>query len=210
MYVTDIRHFLGEAGEVPDDLPRPAQRLFELLSTIVADVTESCVGTEPILLSIPCRRRPARRKCSGPVFAGYSVEDPTVIAWECVGCGDCGIISGWENTVWDNRNARQSGKRPARSNRRNRRPNSIPVSDLVGLLVFRPNDLYDFVRLWSELGDLSYQRKGNSGKASLTVYGLTRAFSSFVDAVDGGLPSLVSQVLTEAGLPMEAVIVVDD
>jgi hypothetical protein len=99
-WITDLTHFL-EDGRLPQELPGPALRLVEYLGRIVAAVT----GAEPDdPLGVRCRRRPGRRPCPGEI-EGYIVPASNAIYWECLVCGDKGLISNWENTIWDLREA---------------------------------------------------------------------------------------------------------
>jgi len=95
-WITDLTHFL-EDGRLPPQLPGPARRLAEHLGTIVAAVT----GVEPDdPLGVRCRRRPGRRPCPGEI-EGYIEPESNAIRWMCLFCGDNGMISNWENTLWD-------------------------------------------------------------------------------------------------------------
>jgi hypothetical protein len=99
-WITDLTHFL-EDGRLPPELPGPALRLAEYLGRIVAAVT----GVPPDdPLGVRCRRRPGRRPCSGEI-EGYIVPESNEIYWGCLVCGDNGLISNWENTIWDLREA---------------------------------------------------------------------------------------------------------
>lgn len=99
-WITDLTHFL-EDGRLPQELPGPALRLAEYLGRIVAAVT----GAEPDdSLGVRCRRRPRRRPCPGEI-EGYIVPESNAIYWGCLVCGDNGLISNWENTMWDLREA---------------------------------------------------------------------------------------------------------
>ena len=97
-WITDLRHFLNEDGQV-GELPGPARSLAEYLCSIVDEVTARPVGT-PHQLRIPCRRRPGRKPCRGVIVAclphpSYQVE------WLCPKCQDEGIINGWQASRWD-------------------------------------------------------------------------------------------------------------
>ena len=95
-WITDLTDFL-EDGRLPAALPGPARRLAEYLGSIVASVT----GTEPDdPLGVRCRRRPERRPCRGEV-EGYVDPESNAIHWVCLECGDNGLISNWEDTIWD-------------------------------------------------------------------------------------------------------------
>src|SRR3954451_1974682 len=58
--VTDLHHFL----DLPPDTPGPARRLAEHLSNIVRAATAGDAGTA-WESALPCRRRPANRRCRG-------------------------------------------------------------------------------------------------------------------------------------------------
>lgn len=101
-WITDLTHFL-ENGRPARELPGPALRLVEYLEKIVAAVT----GAEPDdPLGVRCRRRPGRRPCPGEI-EGYIDPQSNAIHWACLVCGDNGLISNWENTMWDLREARE-------------------------------------------------------------------------------------------------------
>lgn len=95
-WVTDLTHFL-QNGRLHPALPGPARRLVDHLGAIVAAVT-SVEPDEP--LGVRCRRRPGRKPCPGPI-EGFIDPESHEICWFCVACGDNGVISNWENTVWD-------------------------------------------------------------------------------------------------------------
>jgi hypothetical protein len=94
-WVVDLRHFLTPAGALAA-LPRPARALAEYWTQIVA---QGSLFGEPVTLR--CRRRPARRPCTGTLDIGLDL-DLDGIVWCCPVCGDNGIISGWQGTFWDN------------------------------------------------------------------------------------------------------------
>ena len=97
--ISDLRHFLDEKGALPDGIPAPAEKLANHLGAIVAAAT----STEDVFqleTPVPCRMRPYRRQCVGFIRAGFQVPENS-ITWHCPVCGDEGIISGWEKTMWD-------------------------------------------------------------------------------------------------------------
>jgi hypothetical protein len=95
-WITDLTHFL-EDGRLPAKLPAPARALANHLGSIVAAVT-SADPDKP--LGVRCRRRPGRRRCPGEIEA-FIEPDSNEIHWMCLTCGDNGLISNWENTLWD-------------------------------------------------------------------------------------------------------------
>ena len=101
-WVTDLRHYLDEETEdFPEGIPGPALNVAIFLASIVAWVTDHFPEGEPHT-NIPCRSRRARRRCRGEIVAELHGAE---IIWHCPLCGENGVISGWEDTVWDRRRA---------------------------------------------------------------------------------------------------------
>jgi hypothetical protein len=94
--VVDLRHFLAPSGAIAQ-MPAPARRLAEYFAAIVLDATANLDG----LPSVRCRRRPARKPCSGMLEAFPDPEEHRAIVWYCPECGDHGVIRGWEGSLWD-------------------------------------------------------------------------------------------------------------
>ena len=102
-WITDIRHFLNEHGEIPEELPPPALKLVLFQGSIVAWLTATGgLRRQVSRTNVTCRRNPDRRPCGGEIFAYYDAASGAVV-WECPLCGDNGRISGWEGTPWDRR-----------------------------------------------------------------------------------------------------------
>jgi ribosomal protein S18 acetylase RimI-like enzyme len=95
MFVSDLRHFL----EVDDDSPAPARRMAAQVGAIVKAATAIEAG-QAWVSGIACTRRPGRRPCPGRIGLRRS-EAPASIRWECVACGDAGVIHGWEDSYAD-------------------------------------------------------------------------------------------------------------
>lgn len=100
-WITDVRHFLDEAGEIPDDLPGPAFGVAVFVGSIAAWVTSARKVTD-LRTNVACRWSPAKRACMGVVDAGLA-GDGEAIVWRCPVCGDGGEVRGWEGTPWDRR-----------------------------------------------------------------------------------------------------------
>jgi hypothetical protein len=100
MLVSDLRHFL----DLPPDTPGPARRLAEHLSDIVRAATAGDAGTA-WETALPCRRRPANRRCSGRMIV-LRTEAGAPIRWQCSACDDEGAVSNWEDSPFDLRRRR--------------------------------------------------------------------------------------------------------
>ncbi len=97
-WVVDLRHFLTDDGSLAE-MPRPAMRLATYFGRIVRAVTVR--DKSSLATGIRCRRRPSQRPCPGEVIAFIDYQNGSAIVWSCPVCGDNGIISGWEGTLWD-------------------------------------------------------------------------------------------------------------
>ena len=99
--ITNIEHFLDEKGQVPD-MPLEAQELLRFPAAIIE--TASLGYDRPIILSdIPCRKTVGGTPCPGEIEVWVYAEN-NQIGWECLECGEEGIITHWEGTPWDKRN----------------------------------------------------------------------------------------------------------
>jgi len=102
--VADLHHFL----DMPHDASGPARRLAQHLGEIVRAGTAGEVG-DPWVSALPCRRRPAHRRCPGRItIAIVAAEASAPIRWWCTVCGDEGVISNWANSPYDLRRRRLS------------------------------------------------------------------------------------------------------
>jgi hypothetical protein len=212
MLVTDLQHFLTEAGDIPRDLPRPALTLLKRLGSIVAWITAGVSPNDTAhkhYIDVPCARRPGRQACPGPLLGGFSPDAPASIWWECAQCGDAGLISGWEETAWDQRAALLALQSRGWKRRAGTADILIPVSCLQAITVYRPGDFYDFVRLWLELRRLFEMQHPGVGATLMRIDGLMYEFASFVDFSRSDL-NRVRMALEQADFPMAAFVVSDD
>jgi hypothetical protein len=102
MRVTNITHFLNEDGSLAD-LPREAADLLDFLGQVVAAASFSYDLPVATAGEICCADVKGRR-CNGFIEVWVDTGGH-YIGWECLECGDEGMISGWEGTVWDLRHA---------------------------------------------------------------------------------------------------------
>ena len=84
---------------MPEAAPGPAHRMAEHLTRVVRAATAG-EGGQPWVSALPCRRRPGRRPCTGHLEV-FRSDVPPSIEWRCTGCGDEGVISGWERSPFD-------------------------------------------------------------------------------------------------------------
>lgn len=100
MMLTNLRHFLDENGELPDLTPEAG----ELLSFLASVVEAATLAYDlPVTLAGElCRARIKGKLCKGEIET-WVYADNNQIGWECLECGNEGIISGWEGTAWDRR-----------------------------------------------------------------------------------------------------------
>src|ERR1700761_2978650 len=95
-WIVDQRHYLDASGALADMPPR-ARLLAEYFASIVVNATAN-LDEEP---SVRCRRRPGQRRCTGTIMSYPAADDLARIHWHCPVCNDNGLISGWQDTLWD-------------------------------------------------------------------------------------------------------------
>lgn len=104
MLVADLGHFL----DMPEDASGSARRLAQHLGDIARAGTAGEVG-DPWVSALPCRRRPAHKRCPGRMtIAIAGAEAAAPIRWWCTACDDEGAISNWADTPYDLRRRRPS------------------------------------------------------------------------------------------------------
>jgi hypothetical protein len=106
--VTDLRHFL----DLPADTPGQARRLAEHLGNIVRAATAGDAGSV-WSSALSCRRRPAHRACLGRMML-LRAEAGSPIRWQCSVCDDTGVISNWEDSLFDLRRRRLAVAAPSK------------------------------------------------------------------------------------------------
>ena len=99
--VTNIQHFLDENGEV-SDIPLEAQELLRFLLAII-EAASTNYDVPVAFADTKCRCVVNGNACDGDIEVWVYAEDNR-ISWECLECGDEGVISHWEGTHWDKRN----------------------------------------------------------------------------------------------------------
>lgn len=96
-WITDICHFLDDAGRVAPGLPAVPRYI-----CAVTSAASLAPRGEITRLGVRCRRRPGRKPCPGSVHASVGPSSGE-ISWFCPCCGDHGLIYNWQGTVLDQR-----------------------------------------------------------------------------------------------------------
>ena len=101
-YVTQLIHYLDEAGGFPLEIPNEARSMGAFLGSIVAWTTKLIQPGFADLTNCPCIGELHGKLCCSPLMGSLS-EDSTTIWWHCPACGTAGIITNWEHTKYDRR-----------------------------------------------------------------------------------------------------------
>lgn len=100
-YVTDLRHFVDLLDpSVIDEVPGPARRLGAFLGDVVKCVTAG--WDEPrdgCAVRSRCIGRLGRKRCTDRVVARLHPDES--IHWDCLTCGENGLIHHWQKTPFD-------------------------------------------------------------------------------------------------------------
>ena len=95
MLSADLTHF----EQTDPEIHPAAWKLAEHLRGIIRAATARPTGYT-LESALPCRRRPARRRCPG--WMRISRQDiPAYVYWECSNCQDSGVIQGWQGSPYD-------------------------------------------------------------------------------------------------------------
>ena len=90
MFIVDLRHYLDDKGAIG---PRsgPGLDMANFMTGVVA------CGTN---LNASCARPPPCIECTS---AGVRVvmDESSRVYWQCCACDEDGVISNWQDTLWD-------------------------------------------------------------------------------------------------------------
>ena len=93
-YVTDIRHYLDEHGEMAP-MPAPARSLASFLTLLIDEAT-SAFPAEIHDTGIRCRTK----ACNGTIQTNLTSKTDE-ISWCCLVCDHHGVIRNWQDTKWN-------------------------------------------------------------------------------------------------------------
>lgn len=97
-WIVNMQHYLDKDGSI-GSMNGPTRRLADYFGSIVTFATSFDDG-HFLNSNIPCRRRPERKPCLGKIQALLDLDTDNIV-WQCPGCADNGVISGWQDTPWD-------------------------------------------------------------------------------------------------------------
>ena len=98
--IANLRHYLGPDLKLVK-IPAPAAALREFLGCVVEAVTSRDIDDLNYVTHLRCLK--SSGGCDGNIIACYDQDNPLVIKWSCTSCKECGLLTGWENTLWDKR-----------------------------------------------------------------------------------------------------------
>lgn len=97
MYITNIQHLLEASAKMPEEMPVEARELIGFL-TLIIDTTTKNLTQSLSTTDVKC----FEKGCSGMIKTALR-PDTEEIHWFCPDCENEGLISGWQETEWDNR-----------------------------------------------------------------------------------------------------------
>lgn len=98
MYISNLLHFLDESGNIPKDAPSDFQKMAKSLTECINYATNPDIGFgDPRLC---CFITKNNKSCDGKIAPVHSIVDDNIY-WDCLVCGNEGVITHWQNTFWD-------------------------------------------------------------------------------------------------------------
>ncbi|KKK61717.1 hypothetical protein LCGC14_3011540 [marine sediment metagenome] len=98
MWSVNLQHFLDASGSTATTPPE-ARELADHFGAIVAAVTLDFTGKLVEIDAVTCRNTKVAN-CNGKIVACLG-DELTSVDWYCDKCDDSGLITGWEDTLWD-------------------------------------------------------------------------------------------------------------
>jgi predicted RNA-binding Zn-ribbon protein involved in translation (DUF1610 family) len=93
-YVTDITHYLDDAGELAE-MPSPARKLASFLVLLIDATSQTCPVSDHNT-NIRCRTA----ACTGSILTSLTAMNEEIV-WHCPDCGHNGVIRNWQGTKWN-------------------------------------------------------------------------------------------------------------
>ena len=97
-YIIHLPHFLDEKGRLSLNLPGPARKFALGIGRFVSYAT-NFDGEDNEMPQ--CLAAIKRKRCRGQVISGINLSVGDNIEWHCTSCGTCGVVSGWQGSLWD-------------------------------------------------------------------------------------------------------------
>lgn len=98
MFISDLTHFLDEAGNIPKEMPTEAREMAGFL-VMVVDLTTERKNTVLSQTALWC----FNKGCNGIINTALTPNFKE-IHWHCPSCNTEGIIRNWQGTRWNNIN----------------------------------------------------------------------------------------------------------
>ena len=98
MWSVNLQHYLDDNGSTATT-PAKAIELADHFGNIVAAVTLDFTGKLIDIVAVTCRNDEIKN-CTGKIF-GCLGDELISVDWYCDKCDDSGIITGWEDALWD-------------------------------------------------------------------------------------------------------------
>lgn len=101
-WIVNLRNCLPDNSLFP--LPSRIGRSLAYYGNMVKAATSRGVG-KPFRSAITCSRRPGHKPCKGKIM--LLLREDGIVEWECESCDYNGLLSGWQDTMWDLRKAKR-------------------------------------------------------------------------------------------------------
>ncbi len=96
IYVTDITHYLDDAGELATPMPRAARQLASFLVLLIDATTAETDFAAAFDTGIRCRSN----TCPGTIRTSRELPEGDIY-WHCPQCAHRGVITNWQDTKWN-------------------------------------------------------------------------------------------------------------
>lgn len=97
LFVTNVKYFIDEKGNLLDSLPQKAGRLANNIAHIVRYVSRDRSLPHT---GVTCWGYVSKKRCQGKIDANIELASFNII-WHCLGCGNHGTIMHWKDTWCD-------------------------------------------------------------------------------------------------------------